>query len=253
MEDGEWRMDGRGKVRSTFCQTGKASMQLRIPPNNRQEQMMKRFMLSFMILVMFLWCSSTAQEILRTIPLPKPDTTGGKPLMQVLKERRTSRSFSEKQLPDQVMANMLWAAFGVNRPDGHRTAPSARNWQEIDVYVATADGLFLYDAKAHALKQLTKDDIRTKTGSQNFVATAPVTLVYVADIAKTGVQGSDDQNLYSGADCGFIAENVYLYCASEGLSVVVRASIDRAELSKLMKLRPEQRIILGQTVGYPKQ
>jgi len=214
---------------------------------------MMRLTLYGVTLLAFVFSISLAQESVRTILLPQPDTTGGKPLMQVLKERRTSRSFSEKQLPEQVMANMLWAAFGVNRPDGHRTAPSARNWQEIDVYVATADGLFLYDAKAHALKQLTKDDIRRKTGTQDFVAAAPVTLVYVADIAKTGVRGSDDQNLYFGADCGFIAENVYLYCASEGLSVVVRARIDRAELSKLMNLRPEQRIILGQTVGYPKQ
>jgi SagB-type dehydrogenase family enzyme len=227
-------------------------MQLRIPLNNEKEQMMKRFTLSVMILMTFLWCTSAAQEVLRMIPLPRPDTTGGKPLMQVLKERRTSRSFSEKSLSEQVLANLLWAAFGVNRPDGHRTAPSARNWQEIDVYVATADGLFLYDARAHALKQLLKDDIRAKTGTQSFVGSAPVNLVYVADLARTNVQASDEQNFYSGADCGFIAENVYVYCASEGLAVVVRASIDRAELSRLIRLRPEQKIILGQTVGYPK-
>jgi SagB-type dehydrogenase family enzyme len=205
-----------------------------------------------LVCCIFLCWTTSAQESFKTILLARPDTSGGKPLMQALKERKTSRSFSDRKLSDQVMANLLWSAFGVNRPDGHRTAPSARNWQEIDVYVATADGLFLYDAKAHALKQLLKDDIRTKTGTQSFVGSAPANLVYVADLAKTNVQASDEQNLYSGADCGFIAENVYLYCASEGLAVVVRASIDRAELSELMRLRPDQKIILAQSVGYPK-
>ncbi len=214
---------------------------------------MKRIAACVVLLVIFLSPVMTAQEVLRTIPLPKPDTTGGKPLMQVLKERRTSRSFSERRLPYQVLANLLWAAFGVNRPDGHRTAPSAVNWQEIDVYVAMADGLFLYDAQSHSLKQLMKDDIRAKTGTQSFVGTAAVNLVYVANLAKPGMRGTENQDFYSAADCGFIAENVYLYCASEGLSVVVRASVNRPQLAKLMNLRPDQRIVLAQTVGYPKE
>jgi SagB-type dehydrogenase family enzyme len=214
---------------------------------------MKRILTTLAVGCLLSWSGAVAQEATGMISLPRPDTTGGKPLMQVLKERKTSRLFSEKKLPEQIMANMLWAAFGVNRADGHRTAPSARNWQEIDIYVAAADGLFLYEAKNHALKRILQDDIRAKTGTQDFVASAPVTLVYVADIAKTGVKGSEDQNLYSGADCGFIAENVYLYCASEGLAVVVRASIDRGALAAVMKLRPEQKIVLAQTVGYPKE
>ena len=195
---------------------------------------------------------SIGQTVVKTIPLPRPDTTGGKPLMQALKERKSSRSFSERRLPEQILANMLWAAFGVNRPDGHRTAPSARNWQEIDIYMTTADGLFLYDPYNHVLRELSTADLRSKAGVQEFVATAPVNLVYVADMKKVSATPGDDQELYTGADCGFIAQNVYLYCASEGLSVVVRAMIDRRGLSEAMNLRPEQKIILSQTVGYPK-
>jgi len=189
---------------------------------------------------------------LKPIVLPPPQTDGGRPLMQVLKERKTSREFSGEKLSPQVLSNLLWAAFGINRPEGKRTAPSAMNWQEIDVYAATADGLFIYDAKANRLEPVLAQDVRAATGTQPFVASAPVNLVYVADIAKTGSVGSDAE-LYTSADAGFIAQNVYLFCASEGLATVVRGSVDRAALAKVMKLRPEQKIVLAQTVGYPKK
>ena len=203
------------------------------------------------ILIIFLCYHCTAQESLMSIQLPKPDTAGGKPLMQVLKERKTSRSFSSEKLSPEVLSNVLWAAFGVNRPDGHRTAPSAMNWQEIDIYVAMEEGLYLYDATAHSLNRILSEDIRVNTGAQSFVKDAPVNLVYVADDSKAKRASEDDKQLYLGADCGFVAENVYLYCASEGLACVVRGSVDRSVLGKIMKLRPEQRIILAQTVGYP--
>jgi len=203
------------------------------------------------ILIIFLCYHCAAQESLMFIQLPKPDTTGGKPLMHVLKERKTSRSFSPEKLSRQVLSNLLWAAFGINRPDGHRTAPSAMNWQEIDIYAAMEEGLYLYDATTHSLNLVLKEDIRANTGTQSFVKDAPVNLVYVADYSKTKRASEDDKNLYSGADCGFIAQNVYLYCASEGLACVVRGSVDKFELGKTMNLRPEQKIILAQTVGYP--
>ncbi|HUI28645.1 MAG TPA: nitroreductase family protein [Candidatus Acidoferrales bacterium] len=187
-----------------------------------------------------------------TIVLLPPDTSGGKPLMQCLKHRRTSRSFDSKPLPQQVLSNLLWAAFGVNRPDGRRTAPSAMNRQDIDIYVAMQDGLYLYDAPSNLLRQLTKEDIREKTGTQGFVKDAPLDIVYVADLSKMGKVSADDQTLYAAADCGVIVQNVYLYCASEDLACVVRASIDRPALSKAMNLRTDQKIILSQTVGYPK-
>jgi nitroreductase len=191
-----------------------------------------------------------AQE-LKPVALPPPRTDGGKPLMQALKERKTTREFSPEKLSPQMLSNLLWAAFGINRPDGRRTAPSAMNKQEIDIYVATADGLFLYDAKGNRLEPVLAQDIRPATGMQPFVAAAPLNLVYVADLAKAG--SGEDTALYTAADTGFIAQNVYLFCASENLAVVVRGSVDRAALAKTMKLRPEQKIILAQTVGYPKK
>ena len=148
---------------------------------------------------------------------------------------------------------MLWAAFGINRPEtGRRTAPSAINMQEIDIYVARADGLYLFDAKGNILTPLLAEDIRAMTGTQPFVKDAPVNLVYVANLAKMSRLSAENAAFYSAADTGFISQNVYLFCASEGLATVVRGSIDKPALAKAMKLRADQKIILAQTVGYPK-
>jgi SagB-type dehydrogenase family enzyme len=208
-----------------------------------------------LITAISLLCATVpAGELLKPIQLLKPQVDGGRPLMQVLKDRSTSRSFSAEKLPLQVLSNLLWAAFGINRPvSGKRTAPSAMNWQEIDIYVAAADGLYLYDAKAHLLQPVLSDDIRAMTGRQPFVKEAPINLVYVADFSRTGTASQEEKELYSAADTGFISENVYLYCASEGLATVVRGSMDRGALAKVMRLRPDQKIILAQTVGYPKK
>lgn len=206
-------------------------------------------------LAALLACSviASAQD-LKPIQLPKPQMDGGKPLMQALKERKSTRSFAPDKLPIQTLGNLLWAAFGVNRPDtGQRTAPSAMNRQEIDIYVATADGLFLYDPKGNTLQPVLTNDVRAATGVQPFVKEAPVDLVYVADYARTGRETDSERDFYAAADTGFIGQNVYLFCASEGLATVVRGSVDRTALAKVMKLRPEQKIILAQTVGYPKR
>jgi nitroreductase len=202
--------------------------------------------------VVLLSVTGLAQQ-LKPLQLPRPQTDIGRPLMQVLKDRSSTHSFSPEKLPTQVVSNLLWAAFGMNRPDsGKRTAPSAKNWQEIDVYVATTDGLYIYEAKTHQLNPVLRDDVRAQTGTQAFVGDAPLNLVYVADLAKTG-SSSTERDMYVAADTGFIAQNVYLFCASEALATVVRGSIDRPALSRIMRLRPEQRIILAQTVGYPKK
>jgi len=176
------------------------------------------------------------------------------PLMQALQARHSTREFGPETLPRQVLANLLWAAFGINRGDaGKRTAPSAMNWQEIDVYVATAEGLYVYDAKGNKLDPIAAEDLRGATGVQPYVKDAAVNLVYVADLTKTGKAPSEERSFYTAADAGFIAQNVYLFCASEGLAVVVRGGVDRPALSKLMKLRPDQKILLAQSVGYPKR
>lgn len=200
-------------------------------------------------------CLSAAAVVIAqesaAVELPKPRTEGGRPLMQVLKDRKSSRSFGSKPLEMQTLSDLLWAACGVNRPDGKRTAPTAVNWQEIDVYVALQDGLYLFDAKAHALKLVKKEDVRALTGTQGFVRDAPVNLVFVADFSKMGRASEGDKAFYAATDTGFISQNVYLYCASEGLATVVRGMVDREALSKAIGLRPEQKIILAQTVGHP--
>ena len=206
-------------------------------------------------LAVLLICPSSglAQE-LKAIQLPAPQTDGGRPVMQVLKNRVSSRNFNPEKLPVQVMSNMLWAAFGVNRPEsGGRTAPSASNSQEMDIYVATSDGLYLYDAKAALLKPVLAEDIRALTGRQPFVKEAPVTLIYVSDLAKMTRAAPGDREFFAAAHTGFISQNVYLFCASEGLATVVRVSMDRPALAKAMGLRPDQKITLVQTVGYPKK
>ncbi len=217
-------------------------------------KIVRSLLLSCVCLVSAAVVAVHAGDEMSTIALPKPDMTGGKPLMQALKERQTGRTFSPAKLPLQMMSDLLWAANGINRPGtDKRTAPTAHNWQEIDVYVAMADGLFFYDAKKHQLVPVLKDDLRAASGKQDFVKDAPVNLIFVADYAKMGKSSEKDQELYAATDTGFVSQNVYLYCASAELATVVRGYLDREALAKAMKLRPEQKVILAQTVGYPKK
>ena len=215
----------------------------------------KFFQAARLILIILLICPTlTLAQELKPIHLLEPQMDGGRPLMQVLKDRSSSREFSNEKLPMQVLSDMLWAAFGVNRPEsGKRTAPSANNRQEIDIYVATADSLYLYDAKAHMLMPVLAEDIRTMTGTQSYVQEAPVNLIYVSDFSKMGDAEESQKYVTSSANTGFISQNVYLYCASEGLATVVRGSIDKPALEKTMRLRPDQKVILAQSVGYPKK
>jgi len=190
---------------------------------------------------------------LQTQQLPQPKKEGGMPLLQALNERHSTREFAPDKLSSQVLSNLLWAAWGINRSAGQRTAPSASNRQEIDIYVVMADGAWLYDAAGNALKQVVTEDVRSLTGTQPFVKDAPVNLVYVADLAKGKRTTPADAEFYTGANAGFIAQNVYLFCASEGLVTVVRAMVDRAALAKALKLRPDQKIAFAQSVGYTKK
>jgi len=194
---------------------------------------------------------AVAQET-SMVKLPPPDMHGGKPLMQALKERHSTREFSAEPLSQQLLSNLLWAAAGVNRPQtGQRTAPSARDWREIDVYVATHDGVYLYEPGGHALRRVVVGDLRARTGVQDFVATAAVDLVYVANLDRMSGADAEQKAFYSATDTGFIAQNVYLYCASAGLGTVVRGSVERAALAAALGFTPQQKIILAQSVGYP--
>ncbi len=209
----------------------------------------RRFYSALFIAALMCAASANAQDVIK---LPAPKTEGGMPLMQALKERRSGREFSPKKLSLDTLSNLLWAAWGINRPDGHRTAPSARNSQEIDVYVAMSDGLFLYEPKQHQLQRILSDDIRAACGTNDYVKDAALNLVYVADLTRGNLKEPNAIEFYTGADTAFLAQNVYLFCASEKLSAVVRGSIDRPALAKIMKLRPDQKITLSQSVGYPK-
>ena len=205
------------------------------------------------LLFMLVFSSSLYAQDLKPVQLLEPRISGGKPLMQVLQERQSQRLFSNTKLPLQVLSDLLWAAWGVNRPEsGKRTAPSAANFQEIDIYVALEDGLYLYNAQEHILEPVMAKDIRAETGLQDFVKEAPVNLIYVADYAR--MRRTTEGNLMlSAVNTGYISQNVYLFCASEGLSTVARGLVDRESLAKLMNLRPDQKVTFTQSVGYPKE
>lgn len=197
--------------------------------------------------------SAAAPALPPPIQLPAPQTSGGKPLMQALKERRTSRDFRVDALPRQTLSNLLWAAFGANRPaSGGRTSPSAHDAQEIDVYVVLPAASYLYRAKENTLAPVRAGDLRALTGRQDFVRDAPLSLVYVADFAKFARDSEADKVFYSAADAGHISQNVYLFAASEGLAVMVRAYIDKPPLARALGLRPAQHVVLAQSVGYPR-
>ncbi len=195
--------------------------------------------------------TALAQES-RVIKLPPPQTTGGGELFQALKSRRSTRAFSARPLPQDLLSTLLWAAFGINRPaTGGRTAPSAHGWQEIDVYAALPDALYRYDAAAHALTLAVARDLRPLTGVQDFVAGAPLNLVYVADFSRMKDASETDRTFFAATDAAVIAQNVYLFCAAMNLAAVVRGLVDRKKLAPAMGLRPEQRIVLAQSVGFP--
>lgn len=199
---------------------------------------MKNILLSSLFLsVLF-----AAQNVyaLETKQLPAPRTDGGKPLMEALKERKTSRSFSDRPLEEQVLSDMLWAAFGINRPaEGKRTAPTALNRQNIDIYVLDAAGVWRYDAKTNTLAAVMQKDLRPVMDSQPFAAKAPVTLLYVAE-----------NDVTSGMHAGSLYQNVGLFCASAGLNNVVRR-MDKDKLTQALSLPAGKEVIVSQSVGYP--
>ena len=188
----------------------------------------------------------------KAIRLPPPRGQGGKPLIEALRLRRSIRQYAPRPLPPQVLSDLLWAAFGINRPaSGDRTVPYWRHVMVIDIFTAMTDGVWLYDPKTHRLLPHLQSDIRAQTGTQDFVATAPLNLVYVAHGERMGDISAEDRRLYASVDTGFIGQNVYLFCASEGLATVFRAALDYDRLARTMELGAGQFVTFAQTVGYP--
>ena len=187
-----------------------------------------------------------------SISLPPPVKQGGLALMAALALRRSSRDFAPDALPLPLLSDLLWAAYGINRAEGGRTAPSALNAQEVEVFVALPTGAYRYDAAAHRLDLVAASDLRSVTGYQDFVDEAPLDLVYVADHARMGLVPVAQRESFASAAAGAIAQNVYLFAASQGLATVIRAWIDRAAIADALGLTHDQQVLLSQTVGYPK-
>jgi nitroreductase len=188
----------------------------------------------------------------RPIALLPPRSAGGKPLLEALKSRHSTREYSDQRLPAQILSDLLWAAFGVNRPNGDRTAPYWRHIMVIDVYAAMSDGVWLYEPKAHSLIPHLRTDIRSQTGTQDFVASAPLNLIYVAHGERMQDITVEERRLYASVDSAFIGQNVYLFCASEDLATVFRGAVDTAKLGHTLGLADQQFITFAQTVGYPR-
>jgi hypothetical protein len=192
-------------------------------------------------------------QVLGELALPAPQTSGGLPLMQALQRRQSQREFRPEALAPQQLSDLLWAAAGINRAEhGGRTAPSALNAQEVDLYVALSNGLYRYQPQRHVLLLVKAEDVRRVTGYQDFVDTAPLDLVYVADHGRMKMVPAAARESYASVAAGAMAQNVYLYCASAGLAAVVRAWFDRHALGQAMGLGADQQILLTQTVGNPK-
>jgi len=186
---------------------------------------------------------------LRGLPAPRKDI--GKPLMQALQARRSTREYSTRPLPDQVLSELLWAAYGVNRPSGDRTAPYWRHIMVLDLYAAMADGVWLYEPTQHALRPHLAADLRARTGTQDFVGTAPLNLIYVVHGERMKDVPAEERRLYGSVDAAFAGQNVYLYCASEGLATVFRGAVDYAGLGRALRVADGQFVAFAQTVGYP--
>lgn len=187
------------------------------------------------------------------IQLPNPDQSGGKPLLQCLKDRHSSREFLKDELSLQELSNLLWAANGINRPEsGKLTAPTAMNKQNMEVYVVLPSAIYFYEAKTYQLKLIASGNFMKLTGKQGFVDNAALNVVIVSDLEKLGNSDSEEKTLYSGIHAGAIVQNIYLFCASTELNTVTRRWFEADELKKAMNLPDTKTIILCQTVGKMK-
>lgn len=192
---------------------------------------------------------SISTEIQDSIVLLPNSKTLSVDIMEALSARRTERAFSNDNLTNQQIADLLWAANGVNRvEDGKRTAPSARNAQEIDVYLFTPVAIYRYEAVTHSLKLVKEGDYRTSAGTQPFYAAASVAISLVVDFGK--MEGFDEEAkaFYSATDVGYVSQNIYLYCAAENLGTVVCGSVDREAVANLLGIQ-NGKVLLSHAIG----
>lgn len=210
---------------------------------------MKKIILFALALMLILPAASQTKT-----KLPAPRKTGGMPLMEALSKRATIRDMDPaKSLTEQQLSDLLWAAWGINRPDGRRTAPSAMNMQEIELYVIGRKGAYRYDAVDHSLVMLAEGDLRSQVNSQDYTKVSDFSVIFVADYAKMGSGDAQGKAVTAAVDAGFISQNIYLYCASEGLASVVHMTLNKSTISQILSLPATKQIVLGHTVGHPKK
>src|SRR4030043_1227050 len=211
---------------------------------------MKKAVISFVVLIGWTICSA---QVIETIPLPPAQKTGGMPVMEAFQLRKSQRSFSSREITSQQLSNLLWAAYGINRPEGLRTVPAAKEWYEYDIYVIKADGWYLYEPQKHALLKMGNEDLRVYGGTQDFVKAAPVILVYVADFGRMNDTTDELRKFFSAVDVGYISQNVYLWSASDGFATIILGQVDKVKVREVLKLKTNQQVILSQPVAYPGQ
>jgi len=194
----------------------------------------------------------------KNIKLPEPEKELKFPLMKALEKRRTTRKWKKDYISEQEISNLLWAACGITKSKkgnvkSKRTAPSACNSQEIRVYILLEKGVFLYEEEEHILIKIISEDIRENIGTQKMMKSAPMGLVFVADLSRMKspfLRGYEAKRFCAWVDTGYISQNVYLYCAASNLGTAVLSLVDRDKLHKLMKLKKNEKVVLTQAVGY---
>ena len=206
----------------------------------------------FLILLFTISMNLSSQD-LAPISLNKPNLSQGSSLMEAFQNRRSQREFSDKQLSIAEISDLLWAAYGINKDDGKRTAPTATNAQEIDVYLINADGAYFYDAANFVLQPVYKGDLRQSIAAgQDFVLAAPISILIVADISKLRGNDNDRKIRLACMDGGIVSQNIALFCAGRNLATVPRATMDDKSLREALKLKDTQYTILNHPVGYKK-
>lgn len=209
--------------------------------------MKKLFLTSCLIMASTLFVSA------QNIKLPEPDKNVSMTLYQALQQRKSVREYSTKDIDDMKLSQLLWAAVGINRPDGHLTAPTAINAQDITVYVCRKDGAYLYVAKDNTLQKVSDKDLRKSVASaQAFAADAPISIVIVTDNAKFRGGSTNGPTISGAIDAGYVSQNIDLACEALGLCTVPRATMDKEALKKELKLTDSQNPILNHPIGYKK-
>ena len=205
------------------------------------------------ILTVFLCAFSIQAQELKVIKLNAPDKTRGSAIMKALNDRQSVREYATETIKPQDLSDLLWAANGINRPDGKRTAPSCRDFKDVEIYVVLPEGVYIYDAQDHALTPVSAGDYRGAVAAgQDFAKDAPLCIVLVADMTKYGNM-SENSKLMAAIDVGIVCQNINVACAGLGLATVPRGTMDQATLKIALKLKDNHLLLMNNPVGYPKK